>query len=116
MVERREDLVEVDGISFEDSLPLGGRDSCRRTLGDLDEEFRFGYIAVVDSQKPTGFLATGVANSRGGVGRVDIPGHIGLGELLTLDSLPVVGVAIRNTVLSTVPITLCGYFIRRRWL
>jgi hypothetical protein len=47
MVERGEELVEVDSLSFKDALPLGGWDSAGRVGSDLDEEFGFGHISVV---------------------------------------------------------------------
>ena len=50
MVEKREDVVEVDGFSFENSFPLGGRDSGRRVVGNPDEELGFGDITVVCSE------------------------------------------------------------------
>jgi hypothetical protein len=46
-MERREDLVKVDGISFEDPLQLRGRDSGWGIVSDFDVEFRFGDISVI---------------------------------------------------------------------
>jgi hypothetical protein len=76
MVERCEDLVEVDGISSEDPFPLRGRNTGWGVASDSDEELGFGEVAVIDSQKPMGFLAIGMVRSRGGVGRLGIPWHL----------------------------------------
>ena len=50
MVEKREDVVEVDGFSFENSPPLRGRDSGRRVVSNSDEELGFGDVAVICSE------------------------------------------------------------------
>lgn len=80
-MERGEDLVEVDGVSFEDSFPLRRRDACWTVWGDFDKEFRGGDISMECSEYPTGFLATGVARDVGGGIGWDVPGHIGFNEL-----------------------------------
>jgi len=49
MVERREDLIEIDGIAFEDTFPLRGRDSGRRVVSDFEEELGLGNISIIGS-------------------------------------------------------------------
>jgi hypothetical protein len=50
MVEGSEDLVKVDGVSFEDSLPLRRWDPRRTVWGEFNKEFRLGDVTVVGSE------------------------------------------------------------------
>jgi len=76
-VERREEVVEVECFSSEDTLPLRGRDTGGCVPVELCKEFGAGDVFVVDLKALAGFSATFILGERGGVVRVK-PTHVAL--------------------------------------
>jgi hypothetical protein len=76
-VERREEVVEVEGFSSEDTLPLRGRDTGGSIPVELCKEFGARDVLVVDLEAFAGLSAAFILGERGGVVRV-IPPHVAL--------------------------------------
>ena len=60
MVQRREEVVEVEGFSSEYSFPLGRGDSFGHVSRSPNEEFGSGDISVVNSEEFACFLIDNV--------------------------------------------------------
>ena len=59
-------MIEVDGLSLENTLPLRGGDAGWGVQSDFNEELGFGDVEVVGSQESASLLATGVTITGGG--------------------------------------------------
>ena len=75
-MERRQEVVEIECFSSEDTLPLGGRDTGGCIPVELCEEFGARDVFVVDLEAFTGLSAAVILGERGGVVRV-VP-HVAL--------------------------------------
>ena len=78
-MERREDLVEVDRLSFEDSFPLRCRYVFWDSRSDADKEFSFFDVSVIEAEKVDSFLVTGISSS-GSRCSPSVPRHVRLSK------------------------------------
>jgi len=58
-MERGEEMVELDGFTFKDSLPLRGGNTGWCTFGKLDPEFTSRDVSVENSQRLASFPTAG---------------------------------------------------------
>lgn len=77
-VERREDLVKVDGLSFEDSLPLGRRYVFWGSWSDADEELNLFNVFIEELEEFDRLPHASVIILNGSWFSSSMPGHIGL--------------------------------------